>query len=333
MGRRHWWPRVALEGLHRPKATLGRSRGRLSYRSRALYAACWATGHSVFRLGTLSPNSIATLQRLDRLAARAPAPRNATITPVSFDGFEAEWVRARRADQPHTDGAILYFHGGGFFFCGLNTHRRGIAALSSSTRLPALSVAYRQLPETPIPGSVADCLTAYQHLLDDGVPAEKIVFAGDSAGGYLAFATALRARETGLPLPGGIVAASPLLDIDSTARIAHANSRRDTYIPVNKLADLTNFWRGDPESPEPPISPVNEDLTGMPPSLIMVAESEVLLCDAEVMAERLWAAGAPCKLQVWHGQVHAFPVLGYFSPETRAALRQIAAFTHDAIGA
>ncbi len=314
--------------LRRPRF----ARSGLSYRSRALYAASWAAGRSVFRLGKLSPNSIATLQRLDSLASRAPAPRDTTLTPVSFDGFEAEWVRARRADRPHTDGAILYFHGGGFFFCGLNTHRRGIAALSSATRLPALSVAYRQLPDTPIPGSIADCLTAYQHLLDDGVPAEKIVFAGDSAGGYLAFATALRARETGLPLPGGIVAASPLLDIDSTARIAHANARRDTYIPTNRLADLTDFWRGDPEQHEPPISPVNEDLTGMPPSLIMVAESEVLLCDAEIMAERLWAAGARCKLQVWHGQVHAFPVLGYFSPETRAALRQIAAFTRDTIG-
>jgi len=311
----------------------GPRRQRLSYRSRALYAASWAAGHSAFRLGRLSPGSIARLQRLDRLAARAPAPRNTTITPVRLDGFGAEWVRSARAEQPHAEGTVLYFHGGGFFFCGLNTHRRGIAALSSSTRLPALSVGYRQLPDTPIPGSVADCLTAYRHLLDDGVPAEKIVFAGDSAGGYLAFATALRARDIGLPVPAGIVAASPLLDIDSTARRAHANFGRDTYIPVNRLVDLTEFWRGDPQRHQPPISPVDEDLTAMPPSLIMAAESEVLLCDAEVMAERLWAAGAACKLQAWHGQVHAFPVLGYFSPETRAALRQIRAFTDEVLGA
>ncbi|MQA60182.1 MAG: alpha/beta hydrolase fold domain-containing protein [Actinophytocola sp.] len=302
-------------------------RTRLSYRSRALYAALWAAGHSVFRLPRLSPQSITALQRIDTLVARAPVPRNTSVTPVGFDGFEAEWVCSRRASD---EGTVLYFHGGGFFFCGLNTHRYGVAAISARSGLPALSVAYRQLPETPIPGSVADCLTAYEYLLTEGVPAGKIVFAGDSAGGYLAFATALRARDLGLPLPAGIVAASPLLDIDSTARMRHANWRRETYIPVNRLRDLSDLWLGEPGRGEPPISPVNEDLTGMPPSLIMAAESEILLCDSEIMAERLWQAGAECKLQIWRGQVHAFPVLGTFCPETKAALNEIGRFIREA---
>lgn len=301
-------------------------RAGMSYRTKALYGATRAAGHSVFRFPHLNPRSIAALRAIDTLVAKVPAPPSTAVEPVSFDGFEAEWVRARRATD---EGAVLYFHGGGFFFCGLNTHRYGVASISSASRLPALSVAYRQLPEVPIPGSVADCLTAYRHLLDEGIPAEKIVFAGDSAGGYLSFATALRAREEGLPLPAGIVAASPLLDIDSTARMAHANCRRDTYIPVNRFVELTEFWNGDPDRHEPPISPVNEDLRGLPPSLIMAAESEVLLCDAEVMAQRLWEAGAQCKLQVWNRQVHAFPVLGTLTPETRVAIDQIGEFVRD----
>lgn len=308
---------------------LGKPRRRkpgLSYRARALYAASWAAGHTLFGLPKLSPRSIAALQRIDLLAARAPAPRGASITPHSFDGFDAEWVRSQRATD---DGVVLYFHGGGFFFCGLNTHRHGVAAISRSAKLPVLSVAYRQLPEVPIPASVADCLTAYRHLLDEGVPADKIVFAGDSAGGYLSFATALLARAEGLPMPAGLVAASPLLDIDSAARLKHANMRRETYIPVKRFAELTEFWTGDPGRHEAPISPVNEDLRGMPPSLIMAAETEVLLSDAEVMAERLWSAGAECKLQVWRGQVHAFPVLGPFCPETRAAIDQIGQFVRE----
>ncbi|MGH3518622.1 MAG: alpha/beta hydrolase [Haloechinothrix sp.] len=302
------------------------SRARASYRSRALYAAAWTAGHSVLRVVPMSPRSIVLLGRLDRLAARAPAPRYATMSPVPFDGFDGEWVRAKTAND---DAAVLYFHGGGFFFCGLNTHRRGVARISATSGLPVLSVAYRQLPSTPIPGSIADCVTAYRHLLDTGVPADKIVFAGDSAGGYLAFATAMRARDLDLPLPAGIVATSPLLDIDSTARLGHPNMRRESYIPVNRLAQLTALWTGEPGVHEPPLSPVNEDPSGLPPSLIIAAESEILRVDSEVMAERLWAAGVPCKLQIWPGQVHAFPVLGNLTPETKAAVNQIAKFIRE----
>lgn len=301
------------------------SRVRASYRSRVLYAAAWTAGHSLFRLMPMSPRNIAALGKLDELAARAPAPRYATVTPVPFDDFEAEWVRARGATD---EGAVLYFHGGGFFFCGLNTHRRGVARISASSSLPVLSVAYRQLPHTPIPGSIGDCITAYQHLLDTGVPAGKVVFAGDSAGGYLAFATAIRARDLLLPMPAGIVAASPLLDIDCSTRLRHENLRREAYIPVNRLQALTKLWMGD-ESGEPPISPVNEDPTGLPPSLIIAAESEILRADSEVMAQRLWDAGVPCKLQLWDHQVHAFPVLGHLTPETRAAVGQIGRFIRE----
>lgn len=300
----------------------------LSYRTRALYAASWLAGRTVMRAGSPThPRTLAIAGRVDTFASRRPAPRRTTVAPVQLDGFDAEWVRSEQAVD---DGVVLYFHGGGFIGCGLNTHRPGIAAISRKSRLPAFSVAYRQLPQTPITGSVADCVTAYRYLLDLEHDPERIVFAGDSAGGYLTFATALKAREEGLPLPAGLVALSPLTDIDHTARQAHRNSRRDTYIPVKALPKISKFWAETIDG-EPPISPVNEDLTGMPPSLIMAAESEVLLSDAEVMAERLWAAGAQCKLQVWRGQVHAFPMVALGTPEVRIAYQQIGTFIREAI--
>lgn len=302
---------------------------RLSYRTRALYATSWAVGRAVGRVSPIHPRSLAVAQRLDTLAARRPLPRGTTVTPVRMDRFDAEWVRSERATE---DGAVLYFHGGGFIACGLNTHRVPIAVISRNSGRPALSVAYRQLPETPITGSVADCLTAYRYLLQHGYEPHRIVFAGDSAGGYLSFATALKAREEGLPLPAGIVAISPLLDIDCTTRMQHANWRRDTYIPAKQLPKMSEFWLGDPERHEPPVSPVNEDLRGMPPSLILAAETEILLSDAEVMADRLWAAGAQCKLQVWRGQVHAFPMIAP-TPEAQVAHRQIGKFIREVLAA
>lgn len=298
----------------------------MSWRSRAFYATMWTLGHSLMRFPYSTERTVEAAQNIDRLAARAPLPPNTTVTPTSFDGFGGEWVRSRHAKSEPEDGVVLYFHGGAFFSCGLNTHRYGVAALSAYSRLPVLSVDYRQLPSTPIAGSVADCVTAYRTLLDNGIPPERITFAGDSAGGYLVFATALAAREMGLKLPAALAGLSPLLELDSSNRLEHPNYRRDTYLPVHRLNEATELWLAEGDRLT---DPIDADLNGMPPSLIMCAESEVLRADAEEMARRLWAADAECKLQIWRGQVHAFPVLGAFLPETKIAMKQAAAFARE----
>jgi acetyl esterase/lipase len=254
------------------------------------------------------------------------------VRPVDFDGYRAEWVYAddvaTTADE--AQGAVLYFHGGAFVSCGVATHRHAVALISRSCQLPVLSVAYRQLPTVRLGGSVDDCLTAYQWLLDQGFDPSKVVFAGDSAGGHLAFATALAAAEQGLPQPAGIVAASPWLDFDSTGKLAHPNANRDAYAPVSKLSKLTRLLLGD-LADAAQRSPVNQDLTGLPPVLLIAAEGEMLRLDAEVMADRLAEADVPVTLQIWKGQVHAFPVLGDLLPESRAALKEIGAFVRRVI--
>ncbi|SNR76438.1 Acetyl esterase/lipase [Haloechinothrix alba] len=300
----------------------------VSPRSRVLYAAAWAAGRSVLRTVPLNERSIAAAQKLDSLAGLAPGPRYARSVPHSFGEFDAEWVRS---GDTRDDGAVLYFHGGGFFFCGLNTHRRCAARLSQKTGLGVFSVDYRQYPATDLTGSVTDCLTAYRHLLDEGIDPDRIVFAGDSAGGYLAMATAMRARDTGMPLPAGVVTLSALFEVDSSARMRHANAHRDTYVPTKHLPALSDLWSGNGNGRRP-ISPVDEDPRGLPPALIIAAESEVLRLDSELMAQRLIDAGVPCTLQLWPGQVHAFPVLGHMLPESKAALTEVATFIRNTTG-
>ncbi len=86
-------------------------------------------------------------------------------------------------------------------------------------------------------------------------------------------------------------------------------------------------------TPQPHHSPVNADLAGLPPSLIMCGESEVLRVDAELMTERLEEAGVPCTLSIWEGQVHAFPVLSELSPQSREAVDVIVGFVTEAVAA
>jgi epsilon-lactone hydrolase len=119
---------------------------------------------------------------------RSPGPAGETIVP--------------RGAAPSC--ALLYFHGGGFFFGSLQSHRHLVSRLAAAAGVTALSVDYRLAPEHPFPAALDDALAAYRVLLAQGFPPTGIVIAGDSAGGNLAAAVVLNIRDEGLPTPGGL---------------------------------------------------------------------------------------------------------------------------------
>jgi acetyl esterase/lipase len=298
----------------------------VSIRARVVYAAARLMLRPLLTYWPLNPVGMLPLPLVDGLADLLPNPHDTEFERVELPGFRGEWARAEGVAQ---DGAVLYFHGGAFVACGLATHRHEVSKISATSGLPVLSIAYRQLPKVPLAGSLLDCLAAYRHLLDSGLDPSRIVFAGDSAGGHLAFATALSVLAEELPQPAGIVALSPWLDFDATAKLAHRNAARDAYAPVSRLAFLTTLCLASKGDLDPLASPVNRDLSGLPPVLLLAAEDEMLRCDAELMAHRLAEHGVPCTLQIWAGQVHAFPVLGDLLPESRAAIHEVGTFIRD----
>ncbi|MFA1538728.1 alpha/beta hydrolase [Actinomadura monticuli] len=261
---------------------------------------------------------------LDLGAALMPSPRGTRVTRVAGLGCAAEWVRGRGVPAD-SDRVILYFHGGGFVACGLRTHRRMISRISQAADMPVLSVAYRMQPRVPIQTSIDDCVDAYRWLLETHDP-DDIVIAGDSAGGYLAFMAPLHALRAGLPRPAGIAALSPFADLDIDVKIAHANAPLDPFIPARRMWDMVRTCFPGAELTDPWLSPVHADLAGLPPTLIHVGSIEVLLADAELMAERLGAAGVACTLQIWEGQAHVFQIFADLSREGLIAIQEIGAF-------
>ncbi|MBB5913623.1 acetyl esterase/lipase [Nocardia transvalensis] len=302
-----------------------------SLTSRALWLACRGLVRPVVRHFPITPLTMpAASAVVDALARLRPSPSGVEREQVWLKGFRMEILRPGGGRRSLRDGAVMYMHGGGFFLCGLDTHRPIAAALARRTGLPVLNVAYRQLPDTSIAGSVDDCLTAYRWLLRHGADPARIVFAGDSAGGFLTFATALRALAAGLPAPAGLVGLSPALDLNCAAKRDCPTAARDAYIPLSALEQMVRYGAFGPDA-EP--SPVDGALAGLPPVLLIVGEDELLRYDCELMARRLTAAGVPNSLELWRGQVHAFASIVPNLPESRAALGRVTRFVRARIEA
>ena len=228
------------------------------------------------------------------------------------------------------DGALLYFHGGGFITGGLDSHRHVVATLARRTRLPVVHVDYRQYPQVTVDGSVEDCLGAYRWLLQQGADPAKTVLAGDSAGGFLAFATALGSQQRGLSGPAGVVGISAVLELDDTARREHENLHRDGFgIPL-VLPEIL-----DQVCPSPAmrhdLAPINGRLETMPPALLVAAESEILRCDAERLQRALHHRNRPCRLEIWPSELHGFPALLPFLRDSKDAFARITRFVCERV--
>jgi acetyl esterase/lipase len=298
-----------------------------SRRAGALHAMTKVVARPALRYFPLR-GPVARLMPLVELSARHMPRGSATRQQgVIARSWRGELVTP--ADGPSGDGAVLYLHGGAFLMGGIGTHRRIVDRLTRETGMPVLSVEYRKLPGSLLENSVSDCVDAFRWLVGTGHPAASIAVVGDSAGGHLAFATALRLRDEGAGTPAGIVAMSPWLDFDHRTRVRHPNAVRDAYIPARRMRRVAEMVLGC--TPEECHSPIHADHRGLPPTLLLCAESEVLRIDSERMAERLARAGVPVTLQVWEGQIHAFPVLCDLTPESLAACQEIEQFVADAV--
>lgn len=268
---------------------------------------------------------------IDQVARLLPVHEGTMWRSIDLGNCRSEWLQAKGVPDigGGNEGAILYFHGGAFLTCGLNTHRRLVSRISYASKQPALNVGYRQMPYEPITESVADGVDGFAWLIDQGYRAENITIAGDSAGGYLAFSVARAVMDKGWGRPAGVVAISPLLDFDSAGKQGHRNANRCQTFPMNAVAKLSDVSlrmdtrRGIVGSR---VCPVNMPLADMPPALIHIGSREVLMADAELMANRLVSAGVPCDLQVWERQVHVFHAAAGWVPEARTAIEEISSF-------
>ncbi|MTE12845.1 alpha/beta hydrolase [Nocardia aurantiaca] len=250
------------------------------------------------------------------MRAAAPVLGGTSVDDVADGPVRGEWVRGPRATRD--DAAVLYVHGGGFV-AGSSRSYRGVAArLSTATRLPVFTLDYRLAPEHPHPAASQDVVAAYRWLLNRGCRPDRIVLAGDSAGGYLAADFAITHAAQGDPRPACLLLFSPMADL--SLDIAERSAHRDTLIGPGAARAAVAQFTAEPLRLRPVAG------TPLPPTLIHVGDDEFFTADAVALAAGLRAAGAHCLLHIWPGQLHVFHTLPAVVPESRSAYRAAARF-------
>ncbi|MFI6320135.1 alpha/beta hydrolase [Nonomuraea sp. NPDC050556] len=229
-----------------------------------------------------------------------------------------------RKAAPGAD-VLLYFHGGGFVVGSARVNAHLTAALLRHLDGRALSLDYRLAPEHAYPAAPDDCLAAYRELLDSGVDPRRLVIAGDSAGAGLVVVTMMRARDAGLPMPAAAVLFSPAVDLTLSGASMRSKDGVDPIFVPAALEWLFEQYANGGDRSAPELSPIFGDLAGLPPLLIQVGSSELLLDDAVRLAGRAGADEVEVTLEVVPRQPHVFQ-LDDSSPEASAALERAGRF-------
>ncbi len=266
--------------------------------------------------------SIETVRRMSRWSELLySVPQDVRCERIPRGELTHEWLIPQDAAGRQV---LFHVHGGGFVFPLYNPERFTTAYLARLAGVRALLVDYRLAPEHPFPAAVEDCLSAYHWLVTDaGVPPEKVVLTGESAGGNLVVATLLGLREAGEALPAGAVSICPAFDFEGRGSFfAQDDPMADADFVMRQLT----AYRGTADPLTPLLSPLYADLRGLPPILVQVGGAELLRDGAEAFAERAEKAGVKVTLHVWPGMWHFWHLFVPWLPEARQAMVEIRDF-------
>ena len=256
-------------------------------------------------------------------------PEGVTGIPVVAGGVPAEWIANEGAAA---DRAVLYLHGGGYVAGSIDSHRNLTGHLAKAMGCKVLALNYRLAPEHPHPAPVEDAVSAYRWLLDEGFTPEHLMIAGDSAGGGLTLATLIALRDASVPLPATATPISPWVDMEGLGESMTTRAAVDPMIDKAMLGQITALFLGDSDPRDPLAAPLHADLAGLPPLLIHVGDSEVLLDDSTRFAAKAQAAGVDVTLEVWPEMVHVWHASAGFVPEADAAIARIAEYARPKLG-
>lgn len=247
-----------------------------------------------------------------------------------------EWIIAPGAK---VNRRILYIHGGSWVAGSAKSHRPITDRLSILANACVFAIDYRLMPENRYMDGITDCQNAYRWILENGPEeqsaADFIVVAGDSAGGSHTLGLVAWIRDQNLTPPTAAIALSPSTELMLTSLGNLENVKTDAMLgpTIEKMARIPSpllWWgavlgmRALPSNQL--VSPLRGNLKGLPPTLIHVSESEILLQNAQRYAAKSQAAGSPVELKTWPDMVHVWHMFAPLLPEAEEAFEDIRQF-------
>jgi epsilon-lactone hydrolase len=274
---------------------------------------------AILRQSAFPADSDVSEQRrlLREFASAQPLPADVTVTAAALGGVPTAEITLDGIEPRHV---VLYFHGGVYVIGDAFQAADLASQVGRRTRAKVISVDYRLAPEHPYPAAVDDALAAYQALLDNGTAPADIAFAGESAGGGLAVATLVNARDHGLPLPAAALVMSPYVDLTLAGATMETKREADPLMSREALHARVPDYTAGQDPTLGLISPVFAELSGLPPLIIQAGSHEVLLDDAVRLARQAATADVEVTLDITPGVPHVFQAYHAILDEAAAAL-------------
>src|SRR5579863_8751298 len=262
-------------------------------------------------------------RQLRELTSAQPLPADVTVTAAALGTVPTAEITIKGIEPRHV---VLYFHGGVYVLGDAFQAANLASQIGRRTRARVISVDYRLAPEHPYPAAVDDALAAYAALLHNGTAPADIVFAGESAGGGLAVATLVNARDHGLPLPAAAFVMSPYADLTLAGTTMESKREVDALLSRKNLQSRVPDYTAGQDAALGLISPIFADLSGLPPLIIQAGSHEVLLDDAVRLARQAATADVEVTLDITPGVPHVFQAYFPILDEAAAALDRAGQF-------
>jgi epsilon-lactone hydrolase len=268
----------------------------------------------------------------EAMIAAIPAASGVSYEQTTVGGIPGHWCRV---DGAAADAALLYLHGGAYMLGSATAYMSFASQFAARAGFNVFIAEYGLAPEHPFPAGLHDARAAWQGLQAQGI--ERIVIVGDSAGGGLSLsllnwvsAEAVAGRTLA---PVACVVMSPWTDLVLAGQSYATKSEEDPFITENMLRTCAAFYLGSTAPENAEASPIYGDLAGLPPIQMHVGTSEVLLDDTLRYAERAGAAGVQVRAHVWQDMPHVFPSSFAMLEAGEAAMRLMADFIKEQLGA
>ena len=265
---------------------------------------------------------IPALRRTTNTGSFSSIPNGCLVNKKTIAGVSCEWI----TPEHHTGDVIIYFHGGAFMAGHCDSHRDMACRLAEACKAELVLVDYRLAPEHTFPAAHDDAFCVYTAVANQLDEKQKIIIAGDSSGGNLVIATAVKARDEGIKTAKALLCFSPWLDMTLSGNSCQANQKIDPLLPINLANVAVKAYAAGHDVNDFRLSPLFSNTAGLPPTYINVSDVELLLSDAEAFAKKCEETSVQIQLSIWKNMPHAFPTAAKFVPEGRQAINEAAEF-------